>query len=153
MRLSVRVGLRGWMIAIATLAVAWVMGLGIGHGTMLWSNTAGEAYSRETAAALLRDNQPDNAAEWLTQADEVGRLNQTSRRQIGTPLGLTVLGLVAGGIRVMLRWAGDRGPLAGALRSKLASACGMVAVVILAGLVLGGIAYGSIMVVVLSTID
>jgi len=154
MRLPLRLTVRRLMIGVATLAVSWAMCLGIGHLCIYRANVAGEMYDRNTAATLEKENKADLASEWLAKAEKVGRLNQESRRHIFTFVSLIASGLIAGGIRLAIGgWLGNRAPDGRGLTNTLAAACLTIAVIMLVGLALGGVAYVAVMAFVILTAE
>ena len=142
MRLPLRFTVRRLMVGIATLAVSWAMCLGIGHLSIYRANVEGERSDRKIAATLEKENKANLAAEWLVTAEEIGRRNQESRKYIFAALGLIALGLIAGGLRLALRRrSGNRAPDGCRLANAFAAACLTIAVIMLVGLALGGVAY------------
>jgi len=142
MRLPLRLTVSRLMIGVATLAVSWAMCLGIGHLSIYRANVEGERYDRNIAATLKQENKQDLAAEWLARADEVGRLNRESRKYIFTFLSLIASGLIAGGMRLAIGGRlGKRALARLGLATTFAAAFQTIAVIMLVGLAIAGVAY------------
>jgi hypothetical protein len=140
-----RITVRKIMVAIATIAVAWSMCLGIGHLTNHRTSMQVEVAYRE--AARLWDAKQDTAkaAERRRQAEELANQNAESLAYI--LMTFSLIGLV-----VVLGATAGIGLLAQALYRKrnrvaprwvdiVARTCSAVGVIVMVGFALGCIAY------------
>jgi hypothetical protein len=153
--LRLRLTVRKIMVAIATIAVAWSMCLGIGHMTIYRANVRGEIAYRE--AALLGEARHDaaEAAERRQQADELANRNAESLAYILTTFSLIALAIVLGAIAGIGLWAQalyrKRDRVEPPWIGILARACSVLGVIVLFGFGLGCIAYFGGMMLVLAT--
>jgi hypothetical protein len=149
-----RFTMRRMMAVIATLAVSWQMFLGIAHLNIYSANWNVERFERETAATLETKQDTVQAAEWRRMADETARRNRESWSYVATFLGLVVLGILLGAMGLDLRsrygsMSSDRPRLVNAL----VAACSTGAKILLAGLILAGIACVGILLLLIAGDD